>query len=126
MGVGVGGGGVGDGGSPTGVGDAGCLPEIGISVVTSCIAILKTTSPTKQAAKAATMHPPPPMTNHHLLSMRGLFLLESVRKPFASVTRSFNCWAMALTTSILSYPGAKIKKSKILQRLDRESSKGMR
>jgi hypothetical protein len=109
MGVGVGGRGVGDGGSPTGVGDAGCLPEIGISVVTSCIAILKTKSPTKQAAKAAIMHPPPPMTNHHLLPTRGLFLLESVRKPFASVTRSFNCWAMALTTSILSYPGAKIK-----------------
>jgi hypothetical protein len=84
-GVGVGGTGVGDGGSPTGVGDAGCLAESGISVVTSCIAIPKTSIPTKQAAKMATMHPPPPRTNHHLLSMRGLYLLESIRKPFASV-----------------------------------------
>jgi hypothetical protein len=89
MGVGVGGRGVGDGGSLTAVGDAGCLAEIGSSVVTSCIAILKTKSPTKQANKVAAMHPPPPMTNHHLLSIRGLFLLEGIQKPFASATRDF-------------------------------------
>jgi hypothetical protein len=89
MGVGVGGRGVGDGGSLTGVEAAGCLAEIGISVVTSCIAILKTKIPTKQVDKAATIHPPPPMTNHHLLSIRGLFLLESIQKPFASITRDF-------------------------------------
>jgi hypothetical protein len=89
MGVDVGGKGVGDGGSFIGVGAAGCLAEIGISVVTSCIAILKTKSPTKQADKAATIHPPPPMTNHHLLSIRGLFLLETIQKPFAGVTRDF-------------------------------------
>jgi hypothetical protein len=91
------------------VGVGGCLAEIGISVVTSCIITLKTKSPAKQANKAATMHPPLPMANHNLLSMRGSLLLQSTQKPFISVTCSFNCWAMALTTSILSYPGAKIK-----------------
>ena len=99
-GVGVGGRGVGDGGSLTGVGDAGCLAEIGISVVTSCIAILKTKNPTKQADKAATMHPPLPMTNHHLLSTRVLSLPESIWKP-------------PVYYHILG------QKSKILQRLDK-------
>jgi hypothetical protein len=108
-GVGAAGRGVGDGDSPTGVGVGRCLAEIGISVVASCIITLKTKSPAKQANKAATMHPPPPMTNHHLFSIRGLFLLENIRKPFASTTRSFNCCAMALTISILSYHRAKIK-----------------
>jgi len=108
-GVGVGGRDVGDGGSLTGVGDTGGLTEIGISVVTSCIATIKIESPTKQVTKTTTMHPPPPMITHHLLSMRGLFPLESTRKPFASATHSFNCGTMALTTTILSYPGAKIK-----------------
>jgi hypothetical protein len=108
-GVGVGGTGVGDWSSPTGVGDVGCLTEIGISVVTSCIATIKTESPTKQVTTTTTMHPPPPMITHHLLSMRGLFPLESTRKPFASATRSFNRETMALTIHILSYPGAKIK-----------------
>jgi hypothetical protein len=122
-GVGVDGRGVGDGDSLTGVGDAGCLTEIGISVVASCIATLKTRSPTKQANKAATMHPPPPMTNHHLFSIRGLFLIENIREPFASTTRSFNCYAMALTTSILSYHRAKIK-NRLLPR--NFPSKGMR
>jgi hypothetical protein len=99
-GVGVAGRGVGDGGSLTGVGDAGGLTEIGISVVASCIATLKTRSPTKQANKAATMHPPLPMTNHQFLSMRDLSY-ESIRKPLASVTHGFNCWAMASAQYII-------------------------
>jgi hypothetical protein len=81
MGVGVGGRGVGDGGSLMGVGDAGALAEIGISVVTSCIAMLRTKSPTKQANRAATIHPPPAMTNHHLLSMCGLFSSKEFGNP---------------------------------------------
>jgi hypothetical protein len=99
-GVGVGGRGVGDGGSLTGAGDAARPAEIGISVVTSCIITPRTIRPTKQANKTPTTSPPPPTINHHLFPMCDLFLLESIRKPFASVTHSVNCWPMVLTTRI--------------------------
>jgi len=72
-GTGVGGWGVGGGDRLTGVGDAKRSTEIGISVVTPCITMLRTMSPAKQASSVTTANPPPPMTNHHLLSIRRSF-----------------------------------------------------